>query len=84
MKKVLRCVVGASLLIFISACSKNGMSGVLEDISRDTYEKNARTESIEKIFDTSQRGDEPLTYDQYQRERQKLVSKPETKLEAER
>jgi hypothetical protein len=60
------------------------MMAVLEDISRDTYEKNARKERIEKMLDSSHREDDPLTYDQYQRERQKLLSKPETNPEAAR
>jgi len=55
-----------------SACSKKEVTGVLDDISRDTYEKKAREQRIENLGDPTY--EEPPTYDQYQRERKKLNS----------
>ena len=50
------------------------MTGVLDDIARDTYEKNVREQRIENLGDPNY--EEPPTYDQYQRER-KLKSNQE-------
>ena len=47
---------------------------VLEDISRDTYEKNVRAQQHDKIINHTQTAEEPLTYDQYQRERKELMT----------
>lgn len=59
------------LLICASACSKDQVTDVLDDISRDTYEKKARGQRVENLEDLTFK--EPLTYDQYQRERKKLI-----------
>ena len=53
----------------------------MDDISRDTYENEARDQRIENLGDPTY--EEPLTYDQYQRERNKLISKEEASTEAE-
>lgn len=53
-----------------SACSKQQVTGVLDDISRDTYEKKAREQRIEHLGDPTY--ENPPTYDEYQRERKKL------------
>lgn len=68
------------LIIFIqffsgSACTKNHATAVLEDISRDTYEKKAREQRSENLGNPSYK--EPPTYDQYQKERKKLNSDQE-------
>ena len=66
-----------SLIIILfcgSACSKEQVTGVLDDISRDTYENKAREQHIENLGDPTY--EEPPTYDQYQRER-KLKSNQE-------
>lgn len=55
-----------------SACSKEQVVGVLDDISRDTYEKKARERNIDNLGDPA--FEAPPTYDQYQRERKKLIS----------
>lgn len=46
----------------------------MDDIARDTYEKNVSEQRIENLGDPNY--EEPLTYDQYQRER-KLKSNQE-------
>jgi len=67
------------LLIIIlfcgSACSKQQVAGVLDDISRDTYENKAREQNIDNLEDPAYEA--PPTYDQYQRERKKLQSTEE-------
>jgi len=61
------------ILICVSACSKEQVTGVLDDISRDTYEKKAREQRFENIRIPT--FEEPLTYDQYQIERKKVLQK---------
>jgi len=51
------------------------MKSVLDDISRDTYEKNMKKQRIENIGDPNY--EEPPSYDQYQRERRDMLSDPE-------
>jgi len=67
------------LLIIIlfcgSACSKQQVAGVLDDISRDTYENKTREQNIDNLGDPAYEA--PPTYDQYQRERKKLQSTEE-------
>ena len=74
MKQKLSC-----FLIFVlfcgSACSKEQVVGVLDDIARDTYEKKAKEQHIENLGDPAYEA--PPTYDQYQRERKKLISTQE-------
>jgi hypothetical protein len=62
-----------SLLFFTTACSKETVVSVMDDISRDTYEKNARKERIENSGNPTY--EEPPTYDQYQRERKEMMGK---------
>ena len=45
---------------------------VLDDIARDTYHKNSRAQRSENLGNPGYQ--EPLTYDQYQRERKVLIS----------
>jgi len=52
-------------------CSKNEITSVLDDISRDTYENNLRKQRNENIGKPNY--EEPPTYDQYQRERKKII-----------
>ena len=59
-------------LFFASACSNSQMTAVMDDISRDTYEKNVREQRTENIGNPTY--EEHQTYDQYQRERKKLIS----------
>ena len=59
-------------LFFASACSKSQMTAVMDDISRDTYENNARKQHIENLGNPID--EEYKTYDQYQRERKELTS----------
>lgn len=74
MRQILLCSI-IVILFFGSACSKKQITEVLDDISRDTYEKKAREQHIENLGDSSY--EEPPTYDQYQRERKKLKSDQE-------
>jgi hypothetical protein len=69
MNKEILCFI--IFLVCASACSKEQVSDVLDDISRDTYEKKAREQRVENLPDHTL--EEPLTYDQYQRERKKLI-----------
>jgi hypothetical protein len=55
----------------VPACSKKQIKSVLDDIARDTYEKNLRKQRIENIEDPNY--EDPPTYDQYQRERKELL-----------
>lgn len=73
MKQKLLCSL-IIILFLSSACSKEQVTGVLDDISRDTYENRAREQRIENQGDPTY--EEPPTYDQYQRER-KLKSNQE-------
>ena len=69
MKQKLLC---ALIILFCgSACTKEQVTGVLDDISRDTYEKKAREQRSENLGDPTYK--KPLTYDQYQKERKKLI-----------
>jgi len=69
MKQKILCFI--ILLVCASACSKEHVTDVLDDISRDTYEQKAREQRVENLEDLTFK--EPLTYDQYQRERKKLI-----------
>jgi len=75
MKQILLCSTMMIALFCASACSKQQVTEVLEDIARDTYEKKAREQSLENMGDPAY--NPPPTYDQYQRERKKLISKEE-------
>jgi hypothetical protein len=50
---------------------RSEIASVLDDISRDNYEKNLRKQRIENIENPNY--EDPLTYNQYQRERKKLI-----------
>ena len=64
------------IILFLgTACSQKQMTGVLDDISRDTYENRARKQRLE--HPGSPAYEEPPTYDQYQRERKKLIPEEE-------
>ena len=81
MKQILLCSAIIIVLFCGSACSKKQVTGVLDDIARDTYEKKAREEQIENLGNPGY--EPPPTYDQYQRERKKLISKEEASTAAE-
>ena len=81
MKQILLCSTIIIALFCASACSKTQVTDVLDDISRDTYEKEEREQRIENLGDPTYEG--LPTYDQYQRERKKLISKDEAPTEAE-
>ena len=74
MKKLLWICLIISLIFWVPACSKKQMKSVLDDISRDTYEKNMKKQRIESIGDPNY--EEPPSYDQYQRERKEMLSDP--------
>ena len=71
MKKLLLGCVIISFLFWIPACSKKQIKSVLDDISRDNYEKNLRKQRIENIEDPNY--EDPPSYNQYQRERKKII-----------
>ena len=50
MKQILLCSI-IIIIFFGSACSKKQVTGILDDISRDTYEKNVREQRIENLGD---------------------------------
>jgi len=81
MKQILLCSTIIIVLFCATACSKQQVTGVLDDIARDTYEKKAREQGIENMGDPAYKP--PPTYDQYQRERKKLISKEEASTAAE-
>jgi hypothetical protein len=81
MKQILLCSTIIIALFCASACSKTQVTDVLDDISRDTYENEVREQRNENLGDPTY--EEPPTYDQYQRERNKLISKEEASTEAE-
>lgn len=82
LKVILFCSFLLSSTICIAGCSSVKM--VLDDISRDTYESKVRkAHRIENLEDPTQIGQEPPTYDQYQRERKKLTSDHEETSPAE-
>jgi hypothetical protein len=74
LKKLLWSCLIISFLFWVPACSEKQIESVLDDISRDTYEKNLRKKRIENIEDPNY--EEPLSYDQYQRERKDMLSDP--------
>jgi hypothetical protein len=67
LKQIIWCSVIIGLLLCLGACSKSRITNVLDDISRDTYENSVRRQRIENLDNPAY--EEPLTYDQYQRER---------------
>ena len=73
-----RCAIIISLMLCVSACSKNRIGMILDDISRDTYENNVRAQRRENLGNPTYK--EPPTYDEYQKERKKSISdaQPET------
>lgn len=71
MKQTLCCIMVISLVLCMLGCSKNEITSVLDDISRDTYENNLRKQRIENIGKPNY--EEPPTYDQYQRERKIII-----------
>jgi hypothetical protein len=74
LKRLLLSCIIISLIFWVPACSKKQMKSVLDDISRDTYEKNMKKQRIENIGDLNY--EEPPSYDQYQRERKGMLSDP--------
>ena len=50
---------------------------ILDDIARDTYENNRKRQDRENIDDPQQYEEGSLTYDQYQREREEMMSEHE-------
>ena len=73
MNQILCYSIIISSMLFINGCSKSDIISVLDDICRDTYEKNLRKKRNENIGEPNY--EEPLTYDQYQRRRKELISK---------
>jgi hypothetical protein len=71
---LLSCII-ISFIFLVPGCSKKQIKSVLDDISRDTYENNLRKHRVENIEDPN--NEEPPSYDQYQRERKKMLSDPE-------
>lgn len=76
MKQKLWCYLFIGLMLCVPACSKNQIKSVLDDISRDTYEKNLRAQRLENIDNPIY--EEPPSYDQYQRERKEMFSDDES------
>jgi len=70
-KQTLCCIMVISLVLCMLGCSKSEITSVLDDISRDTYENNLRKQRNENIGKPNY--EEPPTYDQYQRERKKII-----------
>ena len=58
-------------MMFMLGCSKSKIASVLDDIFRDTYENSVRRQRNENIRKPNY--EEPLSYDQYQRERKELI-----------
>ena len=71
MKKLLWSFFIISFIFLVPACSKKQIKSVLDDIARDTYEKNLRKQRIENIEDPNY--EDPPSYNQYQRERKKII-----------
>ena len=65
------CII-ISFIFWLSACSNKQIKSVLDDISRDTYEKNMKKQRTENIGDSSY--EVPPTYDQYQQKRKEMSS----------
>lgn len=72
MKQLVACSMMISMILGAFGCQTEIMAKVLDDISRDMYEKSASLQRIEKMEDPTCQ--DPLTYDQYQMERKALVS----------
>lgn len=73
MNRIFRFCLGVTLALGCMACAKSEIRSVLDDMARDTYEaneKNKRAESLE----IRMQADEPLPYDQYQRERKEMMA----------
>ncbi|MGV7223616.1 MAG: hypothetical protein ACQ9MH_19065 [Nitrospinales bacterium] len=68
MKKLLWSFFIISFIFLVPACS---IKSVLDDIARDTYEKNLRKQRFENIEDPNY--EDPPSYNQYQRERKKII-----------
>ena len=68
LKKLLWSFFIISFIFLVPACS---IKSVLDDIARDTYEKNLRKQRIENIEDPNY--EDPPSYNQYQRERKKII-----------
>ena len=71
MKQLFWSCIIISLLFWAPACSEKQIKSVLDDISRDTYENNLRKQRNENIGNPNY--EEPLTYDQYQKEKKELI-----------
>jgi len=68
LKKLLWSFFIISFIFLVPACS---IKSVLDDIARDTYEKNLRKQRIENIEGPNY--EDPPSYNQYQRERKKII-----------
>jgi hypothetical protein len=66
MKRIIVCSI-IIIILFGSACSKKQVTGLLDDIARDTYENNVRKQHFENLENPHY--EKPPTYDQYQKER---------------
>ena len=70
-KQTLCCIMVISFFFGVPAYSKKQIKTGLDDISRDNYEKNLRKQRIENIEDPNY--EDPPSYNQYQRERKKII-----------
>jgi len=68
LKKLLWSFFIISFIFLVPACSTKS---VLDDIARDTYEKNMRKQRVENIEDPNY--EDPPSYNQYQRERKRII-----------
>jgi len=74
MRQFFRNGIALCCVLLLSACSTKQATSVLDDISRDTYEKHRRKQRMENIANPNYEA--PPTYDQYQQERQEMLSEP--------
>ena len=75
MKRLFLSCIMISFIFGSPACSKKQIKSIVDDISRDTYENNLKTQRVENMGDPSY--EEPPSYDQYQMDRKEVVSVPE-------
>jgi len=74
MRQFFRNGIALCCVLLFSACSTKQAASVLDDISRDTYDKNRKKQRMENIANPNYAA--PPTYDQYQKERQETLSDP--------
>ena len=76
LKILLRCFIALLFLVLLSACGKNGK--IYEGVSQGMYNASNQVQQMKNLNTSPSQENEPLTYEQYKRERQEMLQGKES------